>query len=479
MAVPEDVSPHVGALMHVPGWGVAFLDREARPRWVNPTLSALSGIPASAYGALPLLEQWPGLALALSPLLTRALGGEPVVDAALHGTFGRPNGHEPLHLRVSLLPAVSGGVLAGLTLVVRDETARVREELALREREALLADLAEVSCDGYFFHESGRIIEANRTLAHLLGTTPEQMAGQSLFHWVAPESRDDAETFMRRGVESPYEVLGLREGGQRLHLEVLAREVSYQGRKARMVAVWDISGRKAADEASVRTSHFREQFLNVVGHDLRAPLYAIQLGAAALQRVEMNEAQSRQLSVVVGAARRMDQMIRGLLDFTRARLAGGLPIQPTPLCLKELLSRSVEVQQLTWPTRVIRSSVEGDAQGVWDETRMVQLVDNLLGNALQHSPPDSPVEVKLVGAREGVTLSIHNGGNPLPPEEHAVLFEAFRRGRRAQGDGLGLGLFIARQIALAHAGRISVESGHGRGTRFTVWLPREAPGAPV
>jgi signal transduction histidine kinase len=122
--------------------------------------------------------------------------------------------------------------------------------------------------------------------------------------------------------------------------------------------------------------------------------------------------------------------------------------------------------------------VEGNAEGFWDEGRLAQLLDNLLGNALQHSPPDSPVEVKLAGSRDGVTLSIHNGGNALPPEEHAVLFEPFRRGRRAQGEGLGLGLYIARQIALAHGGRISVESGHGRGTRFTVWLPREAPGAP-
>jgi signal transduction histidine kinase len=152
-------------------------------------------------------------------------------------------------------------------------------------------------------------------------------------------------------------------------------------------------------------------------------------------------------------------------------------VQPAPLCLGELLSRAVELQQLTWPARAIRSSVEGDVQGLWDESRLAQLLDNLLGNALQHSPADSPVEVKLAGAQSGVTLSIHNQGAPLPPEEHAALFEPFRRGRRAQGDGLGLGLYLARQVALAHAGRISVESGYGRGTRFSVWLPREAPGS--
>jgi signal transduction histidine kinase len=308
-----------------------------------------------------------------------------------------------------------------------------------------------------------------------MGTTPERMVGESLFNWVAPESRDDAREYLRRGVETPYELLGLREDGQRLHLEVLARVVELGGEKVRMVAVWDISARKAADEAAARTAHFRDHLLGTVGNDLRTPLYAIQLAAATLQRGELSEAQARQFSLMVNASRRMERMIRELLDFTRARLAGGLTLQPVPVCLEAVVSRAVEEQRLAHPTRVIQASVDGDVKGLWDESRLVQLLDNLLVNALQHSAKDSPVEVKVAGTREGVTVSVLNQGPPLPPEEHAVLFEPFRRGRRAQGDGLGLGLYIARQIALAHAGRISVESGFGRATRFTVWLPREAP----
>lgn len=476
--VPEEFSAHLGALLHVPGWGVAFVDRDGRPRWVNPTLVSLSGIPASSYSsAAHLPDLWPGLGAALAPLLARALKGEAVVDAELHGHFGHVSATGHLHLRVTLLPAVAGGVQEGVTVVVRDETARVREEQAVRERASHLSGLAEVSCDGYFFHEGGTILEANRAVAHLLGTTPEQMVGESLFRWVAPESRGEVQEFLRRGVESPYELLGMREDGQRLHLEVLSRVVDYQGRKRRLVAIWDISARKASDEAAARTAHFRDHLLGVVGHDLRTPLYAIQLGAAALQRAELGEPQARQVSGMVSASRRMERMIRELLDFTRARLAGGLPVQPVPLSLETVMSRAVEEQRLAWPARQIRCAAEGDVRGRWDEARLLQLLDNLLGNALQHSPTDSPVDVKVAQARDGVTLSVLNDGSPLPPEEHAVLFEPFRRGRRAQGDGLGLGLYIARQIALAHAGRISVESGFGRGTRFTVWLPRDAPEA--
>ncbi|XXF77691.1 ATP-binding protein [Myxococcaceae bacterium GXIMD 01537] len=466
----------MGALLHVPGWGVALLDRELRPRWVNDALASLSGVPASQYGTLSLLEAWPGLAPQLAQLVAHVRAGESVVDAPLFGTFRGVPGLDPLQLRVTLLPAVTGGVLAGLTLVLRDETPRLREERTVREREALLAGLAEVSCDGYFFHEGGVVLHVNRALATLLGCTPEDMLGESIFRWVAPESREDARVFLRRGVESPYEVLGLREDGQRMPLEVLGRVVRYQGRTARLVAVWDISARKASDEATARATHFRDQLLGVVGHDLRTPLYAIQLGAAALQRSALSETQLRQLGTVVNASRRMERMIRELLDFTRARLAGGLPVQPAPLSLGDVVARAVEEQRLAWPARDIRATSEGDVRGEWDEGRLIQLLDNLLGNALQHSPKDTPVEVRLAGGPDGVTLAVHNEGPPLPSEEHAVLFEPFRRGRRAQGDGLGLGLYIARQIALAHAGRLSVESSFGRGTRFTVWLPRESPG---
>jgi signal transduction histidine kinase len=170
-------------------------------------------------------------------------------------------------------------------------------------------------------------------------------------------------------------------------------------------------------------------------------------------------------------------MIHELLDYTRARLAGGIPVRPTPLSLDKVLERAVEQFQVSHPTRLIASSVEGDVRGTWDESRLGQLLDNLVGNALQHSPEDTPVEVKLSGTADGITLGVRNDGPPVPLEERATLFEPFKRGKRASGDGLGLGLYIARQIVVAHGGRISVESGVGLGTRFIVWLPRHAPGS--
>jgi len=473
----EEAQNCFGALLHASGLALAFLDRELRFRFVNTGLMTLSGLPGSAYEGRSTGEVWPGLVKELMPLLNRALLGEQVVGARVSGPLGPPGGGVR-HLRLSVLPASSSGLRSGVGLMLEDETERVEREQALRESEERLRGLVAVSCDGYFLHDAGLVLEVSSSLANLIGIPQEEMVGQPLSRWVAPESREAVQRAMSRQVESPYEMTGLRADGKRLFLEVLGRQVEYAGRTVRMTAVWDIGARKASEEAAARADAFREQLLGVVGHDLRTPLYAIQLSTGALQRGGgLNETQARQVAHVATATRRMERMIHELLDFTRARLAGGIPVRPEPLSLDKPLARVVEEFQASHPTRLIVAKVEGDVRGSWDESRLGQLLDNLVGNAVQHSPEDTPVEVKVVGMPDGVTLTVRNEGPPVPLEERATLFEPFKRGKRASGDGLGLGLYIARQIVVAHGGRISVESGVGLGTRFIVWLPRHAPGA--
>jgi PAS domain S-box-containing protein len=473
-SIAEDALPGLGALLHTQGLGLAFFDRELRFRFVSTPLLTLSGV--AGHEGRPLGEMWPGLTPMLKPVLARALEGETVLGARVSGTLG----HSPTvrHFRVSALPGTAGGVRTGVALLLEDDTARMQEEVALRERAERMQVLADVSCDGFFLHEGGTVLEANRGMARLIGLTPEEMVGQPFSRWVAPESREAVQRALARQVETPYEMTGLRADGQRLSLEVLGQAVEVGGRKVRMTAVWDISARRAAEEAAARADAFREQLLGVVGHDLRSPLYAIQLSAGALQRDGiLSETQERHVGHVLSASKRMERMIHELLDYTRARLAGGLPVRPASMALDTLMMRVVEEFQLSQPTRLIVPLVEGDVRGCWDESRLGQLLDNLVGNALQHSPADTPVELKLTGNRDGVTLTVRNEGPPVPLEERSSLFEPFRRGKRANGDGLGLGLYIARQIVVAHGGRISVESGVGLGTRFIIWLPRHAPGA--
>jgi PAS domain S-box-containing protein len=474
--IPEEARPFLQALLNSSGWAVGFLDRELRLQWANDALVALTGQPLSSQLGRPLGELWPGLAPALSPLCARALAGDAITGAAVSGMPGTPVGGELRHLRISLLPAVAGGVLAGLTLTVQDETERVREEEYVRESETRMRAMMDLSCDGYLVHDGREVLEVSKGCASLLGCFPEEMVGRPMSQFLAPEARAEAMQVFRNEVDTPYELVALRRNGQRLPLQLLEREVTYCGQPARLAALWDISGRKTAEEAAERAEYLREQLLGVVGHELRTPLNALQLGLAAFQRTgRLDDSQSRQLSHMANSAQRMERMIRELLDFTHARLTGAIPVLPNPMSLEPVLDWVVRDLRMLYPERTILRSVEGELRGRWDETRLSQLLDNLLQNALRHGSRDAPVELMVKGDREGITLAVLNKGNPLRFEEREAIFEPFRRGSKAAGEGLGLGLYIARHIAEAHGGRITVESGAERGTTFKVWLPRQAP----
>lgn len=229
-----------------------------------------------------------------------------------------------------------------------------------------------------------------------------------------------------------------------------------------------------------RTEEFRERLLGVVGHDLRGPLQAILLQARGLHRTQQPEAVDRGATRITVAAERMERLIRDLLDLTRSRLGGGIPVQCQHFDLFALVREvTEEVELVHHGSGRVRMRVEGDGHGAWDPGRLTQVVQNLLGNALKYGTPGSPVEVRLRGVPDGVLLSVHNDGPPIPEDLLPHLFDPFRRGEghrdRGLAQGLGLGLYIAHEIVRAHGGSIEVASSQAEGTRFEVRLPRRAP----
>lgn len=476
-AVPEESRPFIQALLNASGWAVGFLDRDLRLRWANELLVEQTGQPLALLLGKSIAELWPGLAPALLPLCGRALSGETIQGAPVTGEPELASDGRRIHLRISALPAVSGGALAGVTLLIQDETDRMEAQEELREAETRLKTLVDLSCDGYLLHDGSTVLEASRGSASLLGCMPEELVGQPLSRFLAPESRQTAQEAFRAMQEMPYELIALRYGAVRVPIQVLAREVTFRGQRVCLSALWDITGKKAAEEAATRAEYLREQLLGVVGHDLRTPLNTVILGLSALQNEgRLEERQTRQLTIMSNAARRMERMIRELLDFTRARLAGGIPVSPAPMSLGPVVERVLEEYRLAHPEHPIHPVTEGDLAGHWDEARLAQLMDNLLQNALRHSQTNTSIGLSVTGEQGGVTLIVRNKGPLLLPEEREAIFEPFRRGKRPAGEGLGLGLFIAKQIAEAHGGRISVESAAERGTSFKVWLPRRSTG---
>ena len=225
-------------------------------------------------------------------------------------------------------------------------------------------------------------------------------------------------------------------------------------------------------ERSVREN---ELFAGVLAHDLRNPLGAI-VTAAQLALISDGRG-TKPLSRILSSADRMATMIAQLLDFTRARVGGGIEIRRCRTSLVELARQAVGELELTHAERTFVVTHHGDPHGEWDPDRLLQVISNLVGNACQHGDPQCVVTIAIDGrAPDAVTLTVHNDG-VIPSALLPHLFDPFRGRERRHGDarglGLGLGLYIVREIVRLHHGHVDVRSTAAEGTSFTVRLPRE------
>jgi len=225
----------------------------------------------------------------------------------------------------------------------------------------------------------------------------------------------------------------------------------------------------------------REQFIAVLGHDLRNPLFAITAGAELLtQRLDDDKHRAIARHILT-CGQRASQLVRDVLDFARGRLGSGIPLnlQPCP-DLGEGLRHVASELQHAHPQRQIVLDI-GEIGGLrCDRERVTQLLSNLIANALTHGAPEGPVTVKAAIADGEFVLGVHNGGQPIAAHTLSQLFQPFTQPLSdAPQQGLGLGLYIANQIALAHGGRMQVISDAQRGTLFSFHLPVGRPAAPA
>jgi len=229
---------------------------------------------------------------------------------------------------------------------------------------------------------------------------------------------------------------------------------------------------------AIKTDLYRDQFIGILSHDLRSPLSAIAAGAALLAAsANDDQRQARVAARILTSAERMERMIGDLLDLTRTRLGGAIPLKRARMDLGQLCEEVLLEVRTAHPDAAVHFSASGDLTGEWDSDRLAQVVSNLLGNAIQHGSP-GPITVAAHDASGNVTLSVHNRGNPIPPAAQTSLFEPLARGDAAGTGSIGLGLFIARAIVTAHGGEIGVRSEEGSGTTFEVVLPRR-PAVPM
>jgi signal transduction histidine kinase len=221
------------------------------------------------------------------------------------------------------------------------------------------------------------------------------------------------------------------------------------------------------------SSELREQFIAILGHDLRNPLQAIHASGELLERKLTDPVLRNVAGRIKVSVRRMSGLINDVLDLARGRLGEGIGIEVADVeRIEASLSAVVIELQDAKPDRKIVSRFEVERTVRCDIGRVQQLASNLLGNALTHGSPSSPVEISARTDQTDLILEVWNEGEPIPPEHIDKLFEPFwRHSATGNRQGLGLGLYICSQIVHAHGGRMSVTSTRAAGTRFTVHLP--------
>jgi signal transduction histidine kinase len=228
---------------------------------------------------------------------------------------------------------------------------------------------------------------------------------------------------------------------------------------------------RAARQSAEELTATLERMLGMVGHELRNPLGAVLLATTSLQRQELPADQAKMIGHIATSVARMRRMISQLLDLAAIR-QGGLRLHRAPCDLRQITEQALQELRAAFPGCDIAVSVEGEPRGQWDPDRMIDVVANLVRNALQHGR-DLCASVRLTAVDEQVTLTVTNGGNPIAAEALALIFDPFRR-LMVQPEGkrrVGLGLYIVKSIVEAHGGSIDVRSHATSGTSFTVLLP--------
>lgn len=220
-----------------------------------------------------------------------------------------------------------------------------------------------------------------------------------------------------------------------------------------------------------KTLKTQEEFVAILGHDLRNPIAALQAGLRQMEREPLSEKGRKLTLLMQSSLHRMAELVDNMMLHAKSRLGGGISISAKPdVDLVETISNVVQEIRIAAPSRLIELDLSFAEPVGCDPARVSQALSNLISNAINHGAPDTPVVIRGRSTETEVTISVANAGDPIPQERQADLFQPFKRGSDDQNNGLGLGLHIAHSIAQAHNGKLSVAS-QERLTTFTLSLP--------
>ncbi len=241
----------------------------------------------------------------------------------------------------------------------------------------------------------------------------------------------------------------------------------------------DQSLAKAVASYTKRVDQSRRMFLAILGHDLRNPLNCIRMATQLVSATHADPDSAEAFTMIETNTEAIARLVSDLIDFSSTGLGSEMPLTRGMVDLVALCEEVTRSFRSTHRDRTVHLHAEGSITGMWDAARFRQVISNLLGNALQHGAADSPIELSVKADDGSVVLSVHNDGSPIPKEMLATIFDPLVRSsapelskRRAPGS-IGLGLYIVREIVLAHGGNVAVTSTATDGTTFTVRVPQQ------
>jgi sigma-B regulation protein RsbU (phosphoserine phosphatase) len=320
------------------------------------------------------------------------------------------------------------------------------------------------------------------SVGRLLGVADgEPVSVERFIAAVVPEDRERALLALSKAVaaeapvyEAVYRVNGV-DGVQRTVGITGGRVIDEATGAVQYVGVLqDISDITAQRAAAEDRAAFAEQMMAIVSHDLRNPLFAIDLSANYLGRSGLAAPQAQAVERIAVSVARAKRLTSDLLDFTQARVGGGLAVQLRPMNLHDSIARFVEELSFAYPDSRIEHRTVGKGGATGDPDRIAQLLGNLVSNAVAYGHGAGTITVTSRIAVDQWRLEVHNEGTPIPPDVLPSLFAPMARGEQAAGEfrSIGLGLFIVSEIARAHRGRVEVVSTAADGTRFSLVVPR-------
>jgi sigma-B regulation protein RsbU (phosphoserine phosphatase) len=365
-----------------------------------------------------------------------------------------------------LISTLQSGLIRRVNRTFATWVGREPDELIGKKR---LQDLLTVGCK--IFHQThwmpllqiqGSVAEVQLEFVHrdghafpVLVNAQRRMVGEVMHHEIAVFVASDRRKYERELLLARQRAEELLESERKAQdsLSALLREQEQQARQRAVLA---------------------EQLVGIVSHDLRTPLNAVSLGANLLATSGVTPTQARTVSRIASATSRAVRLIADLLDFTQARLGGGLRVTRNELALHDLVADCIDELKLAWPGRMFEHMREGEGAAHADADRLAQVVTNLATNALTYGAPERAITITSSIDEQTIRIAVHNHGSVIPAELLVHMFEPLRRGEQQVKLGsrsVGLGLYIVQQIATAHGGDVTVHSRALEGTTFSVCIP--------